>query len=68
MHCLQPRTPIISTGPCPPAVAGPDAAWMPRKRRQGRTCGVSRDGGQARTGRDDRRAWLQAVHDVSRER
>ncbi|PPU16286.1 hypothetical protein XarbCFBP7610_21260 [Xanthomonas arboricola] len=36
------------TGPCPPAVAGPYAAWMPRKSLQGCTCGVSRDGGRAR--------------------
>ncbi len=49
MCCLQPCTPIIATGPCPPTVAGPYAAWMPRKSLQGRTCGVSRDGGQART-------------------
>ncbi|APP80169.1 hypothetical protein BJD10_11010 [Xanthomonas hortorum pv. gardneri] len=33
------------TGPCPPTVAGPYAAWMPRKSLHGRTCGVSRDGG-----------------------
>ncbi|PPU53175.1 hypothetical protein XarbCFBP6827_17650 [Xanthomonas arboricola] len=53
MHCAQPRTPssqpptpTISTGPCPPTVAGPYAAWMPRKSLQGRTCGVSRDGGR----------------------
>ncbi|PPU21809.1 hypothetical protein XarbCFBP7610_00220 [Xanthomonas arboricola] len=55
MHCAQPRTPssqpptpTISTGPCPPTVAGPYAAWMPRKSLQGRTCGVSCDGGRAR--------------------
>ncbi len=40
--------PTISTGPCPPTVAGPYAAWMPRKSLQGRTCGVSCDGGRAR--------------------
>ncbi|PPT54307.1 hypothetical protein XarbCFBP8138_16160, partial [Xanthomonas arboricola] len=28
--------------------AGPYAAWMPRKSLQGRTCGVSREGGRAR--------------------
>ncbi|PPU99581.1 hypothetical protein XpopCFBP1817_02405 [Xanthomonas populi] len=38
----------ISTGPCPPTVAGPYAAWMQRKNLHGRTCGVSRDGGRAR--------------------
>ncbi|NIK34000.1 hypothetical protein FHY15_003172 [Xanthomonas arboricola] len=48
MHRLQPCTPTISTGPCPPTVAGPYAAWMPRKSLQGRTCGVSCDGGRAR--------------------
>ncbi|PPU10443.1 hypothetical protein XarjCFBP1022_15150 [Xanthomonas arboricola] len=36
------------TGPCPPTVAGPDAAWVPRKSLHGRTCGVSREGGRAR--------------------
>ncbi|PPT29932.1 hypothetical protein XaCFBP7622_12895 [Xanthomonas arboricola] len=45
-------------GPCPPTVAGPYAAWMPRKNLQGRTCGVSRDGGRARTRRNGRCAWL----------
>ncbi|PPT25688.1 hypothetical protein XarbCFBP7614_19335 [Xanthomonas arboricola] len=44
----QPRTPTISTGPCPLTVAGPYAAWMPRKSLHGRTCGVSRDGGRAK--------------------
>ncbi|PPU22251.1 hypothetical protein XarbCFBP7610_02785 [Xanthomonas arboricola] len=44
-----PCTPTISTGPCPLTVAGPYAAWMPRKSLHGRTCGVSRDGGRART-------------------
>ncbi|PMR87139.1 hypothetical protein XacyCFBP2565_05725 [Xanthomonas arboricola pv. corylina] len=38
--------PTISTGPCPLTVAGPYAAWMPRKSLQGRTCGVSCDGGR----------------------
>ncbi|TVS35812.1 hypothetical protein E2P72_18615, partial [Xanthomonas perforans] len=37
-----------ATGPCPPTVAGPYAAWMPRKSLQGRTCSVSGDGRQAR--------------------
>ncbi len=41
--------PTISTGPCPPTAAGPYAAWMPRKSLQGRTCGVSCEGGRART-------------------
>ncbi|NMI27403.1 hypothetical protein FCG19_15250 [Xanthomonas hortorum pv. vitians] len=45
---LAPCTPTLSTGPCPPTVAGPYAAWMPRKSLHGRTCGVSRDGGRAR--------------------
>ncbi|PPT57681.1 hypothetical protein XarbCFBP8138_02225 [Xanthomonas arboricola] len=44
----QPRTPTISTGPCPPTVAGPYAAWMPRKSLQERTRGVSCDGGRTR--------------------
>ncbi|MBB4595188.1 hypothetical protein FHR61_003894 [Xanthomonas arboricola] len=48
MHCLQTHTPTISTGPCPPTVAGPYAAWMPRKSLHGRIHGVSRDGGRAR--------------------
>ncbi|PPT96399.1 hypothetical protein XaraCFBP7407_09110 [Xanthomonas arboricola pv. arracaciae] len=41
--------PTIPTGPCPPTVAGPYAAWMPRKSLHGRTCGVSCDGGRTRT-------------------
>ncbi|PPT42994.1 hypothetical protein XarbCFBP8132_06435 [Xanthomonas arboricola] len=45
---LAPCPPIISTGPCPLTVAGPYAAWMPRKSLQGCTCGVSCDGGRAR--------------------
>ncbi|CAD7721180.1 hypothetical protein LMG31886_31990 [Xanthomonas hydrangeae] len=45
---LETCTPTTSTGPCPPTVAGPYAAWMPRKSLHGRTCGVSRDGGRAR--------------------
>ncbi|APP80678.1 hypothetical protein BJD10_14045 [Xanthomonas hortorum pv. gardneri] len=49
MHCSQPCAPTLSTGPCPPTVAGPYAAWMPRKSLHGCTCGVSRDGGRART-------------------
>ncbi len=48
MLCLQTCTPTIFDGPCPPTVAGPYAAWMPRKSLQGRTCGVSREGGRAR--------------------
>ncbi|PPU24255.1 hypothetical protein XarCFBP6762_16925 [Xanthomonas arboricola] len=48
MPCLQTCTPTISTGPCPLTVAGPYAAWMPRKSLQGRTCGVSCDDGRAR--------------------
>ncbi|PPT81554.1 hypothetical protein XarbCFBP8152_00670 [Xanthomonas arboricola] len=35
---LAPYTPTISTGPCQPTVAGPYAAWMPRKSLHGRTC------------------------------
>ncbi len=53
---LLPCTPTISTGPCPPTVAGPYAAWMPRKSLHGRTCGVSCDGGRARA--------LQPTHSV----
>ncbi|PPT97796.1 hypothetical protein XaraCFBP7407_05850 [Xanthomonas arboricola pv. arracaciae] len=45
--CKALRTPTISTGSCPPTVAEPYAAWMPRKRLHGRTCGVSREGGRA---------------------
>ncbi|PPU39054.1 hypothetical protein XaplCFBP3123_15755 [Xanthomonas arboricola pv. populi] len=41
-------TPPISPGPCPPTVAGPYAAWMPRKSLHGRIHGMSRDGGRAR--------------------
>ncbi|PPT62562.1 hypothetical protein XarbCFBP8150_20335 [Xanthomonas arboricola] len=52
----KPCTPIISTGPCPPTVAGPYAAWMPRKSLQGRTCGVSCEGGRARAVQPDRRS------------
>ncbi|MXV45530.1 hypothetical protein DYQ94_01115 [Xanthomonas sp. LMG 8993] len=65
MSCLAcPRAPTISTGPCLPTVAGPYAAWMPRKSLQGRTCGVSRDGRRATTLQPIRRsaalelAWL----------
>ncbi|PPT63283.1 hypothetical protein XarbCFBP8142_20745 [Xanthomonas arboricola] len=47
--------PTISTGPCPPTVAGPYAAWMPRKRLHGRTCGVSCEGGRARALQPSRR-------------
>ncbi|PPT83311.1 hypothetical protein XarbCFBP8149_20465 [Xanthomonas arboricola] len=49
MRCSHPSAPTSSTGPFPLTVAGPYAAWMPRKRLQGRTCGVARDGGWART-------------------
>ncbi|PPT81400.1 hypothetical protein XarzCFBP7410_19865 [Xanthomonas arboricola pv. zantedeschiae] len=46
MACTS--APTISLGPCPLTVAGPYAAWMPRKSLQGRTCGVSCDDGRAR--------------------
>ncbi|PPU07188.1 hypothetical protein XarjCFBP1022_18755 [Xanthomonas arboricola] len=59
LACL--RTPAISTGPCPPTVAGPYAAWMPRKSLRGRTCGVSREGGRARTLQSRRSATLQLI-------
>ncbi|PPT47300.1 hypothetical protein XarbCFBP8147_18035 [Xanthomonas arboricola] len=52
---LAPCTPTIPTDPCPPTVAGPYAAWMPRKSLQGRTCGVSREGGRARALQRSRR-------------
>ncbi|PPU06388.1 hypothetical protein XarjCFBP7645_17875 [Xanthomonas arboricola] len=42
------HAPTIFDGPCPLTVAGPYAAWMPRKSLHGRTCGVSREGGRAR--------------------
>ncbi|PPT42023.1 hypothetical protein XarjCFBP7653_06265 [Xanthomonas arboricola] len=48
MLCSQSCVPTISPGPCPPTVAGPYAAWMPRKSLHGRTCGVSCEGGRAR--------------------
>ncbi|PPT48073.1 hypothetical protein XarjCFBP7652_11840 [Xanthomonas arboricola] len=54
MLATKPLT--ILTGPCRPTVAGPYAAWMPRKSLQGRTCGVSCDGGPARA--------LQQTHSV----
>ncbi len=54
---LKPCTPTFSTGPCPPTVAGPYAAWMPRKRLQERTCDVSCDGGR-------RARALQQTHGV----
>ncbi|PPT21962.1 hypothetical protein XarbCFBP7629_10555 [Xanthomonas arboricola] len=44
------------TGPCPPTVAGPYAAWMPRKSLQGCTCGVPCDGGRARALQQGHRA------------
>ncbi len=53
--CRKSCVPTISTGPCRPTVAGPCAAWMPRKSLYGRTCGVSRDGGRARTPQPSRR-------------
>ncbi|PPT53996.1 hypothetical protein XarbCFBP8138_18535 [Xanthomonas arboricola] len=56
MHCLQPCTPINSTGPCPLTVAGSYAARMPRKSLHGRTCGVSREGGRARALQPSRRS------------
>ncbi|MFS8441528.1 hypothetical protein EIQ03_10580 [Xanthomonas campestris pv. raphani] len=56
MPCWQPCTSIISTGPCLPTVAGPYAAWVPRKRLHGRTCGVSRGGRRARTLQQSRRS------------
>ncbi|PPT47301.1 hypothetical protein XarbCFBP8147_18040 [Xanthomonas arboricola] len=56
---LAPCTPTISTGPCPPTVAGPYAAWMPRKSLHGRTCGVSREGGRARALQPARRSSEQ---------
>ncbi|PPT96018.1 hypothetical protein XaraCFBP7407_10120 [Xanthomonas arboricola pv. arracaciae] len=49
MRCSHPSAPTNSTSHCLLTVAGPYAAWMPRKRLQERTCGVSREGGQART-------------------
>ncbi|PPT86509.1 hypothetical protein XarzCFBP7410_00615 [Xanthomonas arboricola pv. zantedeschiae] len=65
--CSCPCAPTIPTGPCPPTVAGPYAAWMPRKSLQGRTCGVSRDGRRARALQPGRRsAALQASGDVPR--
>ncbi|MBB5736867.1 hypothetical protein FHT09_002639 [Xanthomonas arboricola] len=57
---LLPCTPTISTGPCLPTVAGPYAAWMPRKSLQGRTCGVSCDGGRARAPLPSRRSTIKA--------
>ncbi|PPT18351.1 hypothetical protein XarjCFBP7652_10370 [Xanthomonas arboricola] len=56
MHCLQPCTPTIFDGPCPLTVAGPYAAWMPRKSLHGCTCGVSREGGRARALQPSRRS------------
>ncbi|PPU09304.1 hypothetical protein XarjCFBP7645_03060 [Xanthomonas arboricola] len=53
--CSQACTPTIPTGPCPLTVAGAYAAWMPRKRLHGRTCGVSREGGRARALQPGRR-------------
>ncbi|PPT39980.1 hypothetical protein XarjCFBP7653_09490 [Xanthomonas arboricola] len=63
MYCLQLDTPTISTGPCLLTVAGPYAAWMPRKSLHGWIHGVSRDGGQARALQKSRRsAALQLIH------
>ncbi|PPU04016.1 hypothetical protein XarbCFBP7408_03970 [Xanthomonas arboricola pv. guizotiae] len=56
MLCKALRAPTIPTGSCPPTVAGPYAAWMPCKRLQGRTCGVSREGGRARALQPSRRS------------
>ncbi|QWN00700.1 hypothetical protein DGN21_16355 [Xanthomonas sp. MLO165] len=60
-NCLQTCTPTISTGPCPFTVAGPDAAWRPRKSLLGRTCSVSRDGGRARALQPSRRSAANAA-------
>ncbi|APP86095.1 hypothetical protein BI317_20025 [Xanthomonas hortorum pv. gardneri] len=54
------RAAVWLQGSCPPTVAGPYAAWMPRKSLHGRTCGVSCDGGRARTGRDSRCACFSS--------
>ncbi|PPU42037.1 hypothetical protein XaplCFBP3123_02590 [Xanthomonas arboricola pv. populi] len=59
-------TPTISTGPCPPAVAGPYAARMPRKSLHGRIHGVSRDGGRARTLQQSRRSDAAPFYQLSR--
>ncbi|PPU33025.1 hypothetical protein XarbCFBP7604_03270 [Xanthomonas arboricola] len=57
---LATKPPTISTGPCRPTVAGPYAAWMPRKSLHGRTCGVSCEGGRARAPQPsaDHMLWL----------
>ncbi|PPU29389.1 hypothetical protein XarCFBP6762_02780 [Xanthomonas arboricola] len=52
--------PTIPTGPCLLTVAGPYAAWMPRKSLQGRTCGVSCDGGRARALQPSSRSTIKA--------
>ncbi|PPU29019.1 hypothetical protein XarCFBP6762_00605 [Xanthomonas arboricola] len=74
---LKPCTPPLSTGPCPPTVVGPYAAWMPRKSLHGRTCGVSRGGRRARASQQSRRSTappliyrtLQAlIHNASSNR
>ncbi|PPU48832.1 hypothetical protein XcyCFBP4188_04500 [Xanthomonas hortorum pv. cynarae] len=65
VHCLQTCTPTFSTGPCPPTVAGPYAAWMPRKSLHGRTCGVSRDGRRARALQPSRRSAALQHHIAS---
>ncbi|PPU79539.1 hypothetical protein XhhCFBP4925_14250 [Xanthomonas hortorum pv. hederae] len=57
---LASSAPTISTGPCLPTVAGPYAAWMPRKSLQGRTCGVSCDGGWARTSQPSDRSTIKS--------
>ncbi|PPT25102.1 hypothetical protein XarbCFBP7629_00985 [Xanthomonas arboricola] len=56
MLYLQICTPTIFDSPCPPTVAGPYAAWMPRKSLHGRTCGVSCDGGRVRALQKTRRS------------
>ncbi|CAD0327161.1 hypothetical protein NCPPB940_19790 [Xanthomonas hortorum pv. taraxaci] len=62
----KPCIPTIPTGPCPPTVAGPYAAWTPRKSLHGRTCGVSREGGRARTLQQTRRsAALQVIYQLA---
>ncbi|PPU57371.1 hypothetical protein XcodCFBP4690_20855 [Xanthomonas codiaei] len=48
MRCLQPCTPTISIGSCPPTGAGPYAAWMPHKSLHGWIHCVSRAGRRAR--------------------
>ncbi|PPT75974.1 hypothetical protein XarbCFBP8152_16330 [Xanthomonas arboricola] len=62
-HCSRHCTPTIPTGPCLPIVARPYAAWMPRKRLHGRTCGVSCEGGRAMALQQSHRpAVLQQIY------